>query len=352
MIPPKGPQVQLIVFVIIFVGLIVPACADSTDIRYAAELNVVPVGCRSTAMGNTGIALPFDAVSMFWNPAAAAFVHSYDVTAEYAQLYGGLSSQACAAFRAPLQDGISVGLIYEPFFSGEISRWDTLPGTYLERQIDPTLRADGSNKGVFTNNQNILSLSLAKLFELPVPRPASYSYPLPVELSAGVSFKGFWQTMNPNGKLRMGVNVNCDAGLVLRIGLDYDLSSQTVSREIYAAASLRDALGTQVTWLHSPDNYQEKVDRLQYYGISYVDKTGILAAHWTVSLAIEKSYEFSYHGGIEALFWDMLAFRAGMSDKVPTLGAGVRYKRYYLDYAFSFDDVASSPLRLSLGCWF
>jgi len=152
--------------------------------------------------------------------------------------------------------------------------------------------------------------------------------------------------------LRMGVNVNCDAGLVLRIGLDYDLSSQTVSREIYAAASLRDALGTQVTWLHSPDNYQEKVDRLQYYGVSYVDKTGILAAHWTVSLAIEKSYELTYHGGIEALFWEMLAFRAGMSDKVPTLGAGVRYKRYYLDYAFSFDDVASSPLRLSLGCWF
>jgi len=99
----------------------------------------------------------------------------------------------------------------------------------------------------------------------------------------------------------MGVNVNCDAGLVLRIGLDYDMSSQTVSREIYAAASLRDALGTQVTWLHSPDNYQEKVDRLQYYGISYVDKTGILAAHWTVSLAIEKSYELTYHGGIEAV---------------------------------------------------
>jgi hypothetical protein len=112
MIPPKGPQVQLIVFAIIIAGLIGPAFADSTDIRYAAELNVVPVGCRSTAMGNTGVALPFDAVSMFWNPAAAAFVHSYDVTAEYAQLYGGLSSQACAAFRAPLQDGISVGLIY------------------------------------------------------------------------------------------------------------------------------------------------------------------------------------------------------------------------------------------------
>ena len=343
---------KFIVPLILIAGLFIPANADTTDILYAAELNSVPVGCRSTAMGNTGIALPFEAVSMFWNPAAASFVHSYDVSAEYAQLYGGLSSQACAAFRAPLQDGVSVGLIYEPFFSGDISRWDTLQGTYLDRQMDPTLRANGSSEGVFTNNQNILSLSLAKLFELPVPRPTSYSYPLPVELSVGVSFKGFWETMNPDGKLRMGVNVNCDAGVVLRVGLDYDMSRQAVSREIYAAFSLRDALETQVSWLHSPDEYQEQVDQLQYYGISYVDKTGLLAAQWTVAFSLEKSYQITYHAGIEALFWDMLAFRAGMSENVPTIGAGIRYKRYYLDYAFSFDDIASSPLRVSLGCWF
>jgi hypothetical protein len=343
--------VPFFVIAIISIGLLVTASADSlnTAIEYAAELNTVPVGCRATAMGNTGIALPFDAVGMFWNPAAASYVNSYEVSAEYAQLYGGLSSQACAAFRAPLRDAMSVGVIYEPFFSGEISRWDTLPGTYLQRQMDPTLRADGSNEGSFSNNQNILSLTLAKLFDLPVPRPASYAYPLPVDLSLGVSFKGYWQTMDPDGKLRMGVNVNCDVGAVLHVGLDYDMTSQSVSREIFGSIALRDALGTQVTWLHSPDNYQEPVDRLQDYGISYVDKTGILSAWWTVSFSIEKSYSVTYHAGIEALFWEMLAFRAGMSQNVPTLGAGVRYKRYYLDYAFSFDDVSYSPLRVSLG---
>jgi hypothetical protein len=340
-----------LVIVVLFAGLASWAKADSlnTQIQYASELNSVSVGCRASAMGNTGVALPFDAVSMFWNPAAASYVNAYDISAEYAQLYGGLSSEACAAFRAPLQDAMSVGLIYEPFFSGDISRWDTLSGSYLQRQMDPSLRADGSDNGSFSNNQNILSLTIAKLFDLPVPRPASYAYPLPVDLSLGVSFKGYWQTMNPDGKLRMGMNVNCDVGAILRVGLDYDLTSQSVTREIFGAIALRDALGTQVSWLHSPVNYQEPVDRLQYYGISYVDKTNILSAHWTLSFSVEKSYSVTYHGGIEALFWEMLAFRAGMSENVPTLGAGVRYKQYYLDYAFSFDDVSYSPLRVSLG---
>jgi hypothetical protein len=31
------------------------------------------------------------------------------------------------------------------------------------------------------------------------------------------------------------------------------------------------------------------------------------------------------------------------------LGAGVQYKKISLDYAFSFDDLAYSPVRLSLG---
>jgi hypothetical protein len=45
----------------------------------------------------------------------------------------------------------------------------------------------------------------------------------------------------------------------------------------------------------------------------------------------------------------MVAFRAGLSDKTVTLGAGIVYKAYCFDYAFSFDDLDNSPVRLSLG---
>ena len=325
--------------------------ADSlpADIRYAAELDQVPVGCRSAAMGNAGVAQPLDASSIIWNPSSSSFAQSRQISAEYASLYGGMSSQACAAFWAPLQEGMSAGIFYEPFFSGDINQWDSLPGTYLQRQIDPSMRADGTSQGVFTNTQNTLSISLSKLFTLPIPRPSSYSYPLPLEIASGLSFKGYWQTMNPRGKLRMGMNVNCDIGVMLHIGIDYDILRKAVCREFYCGLSVKDALGTKVVWLHSPTDYQEKVDRTEYFGVSYIDKTGILGAAWTVTVAGERSYTTAFHGGIEAQYWNMVAFRAGLSDKTPTIGVGISYKKYCLDYAFSFDDLAYSPLRLSLG---
>jgi len=325
--------------------------ADSlpSAVQYAAELNRIPVGCRSAAMGNCGAVQPFDAASIVWNPAATSFCSLNEVSAEYASLYGGLSSQACAAFRAPLKEGMSVGIAYEPFFSGDINLWDSLPGTYLQRQMDPAKRADGSSQGIFTNAQNTLSLSLSKLFSLPIERPTSYSYPLPIEVATGLSFKGYWQTMNPRGKLRMGMNVNCDLGLLLHVGIDYDVSRKMVSRECFAGISIKDALGTKVVWLHSPADYQEKVDASEYFGFSYVDKTGILGANWTLTLGGARFYTTVFHGGIEAQFWNMVAFRAGLSDKTITAGVGLAYRSYCLDYAFSFDDLAYSPLRLSLG---
>jgi hypothetical protein len=209
-------------------------------------------------------------------------------------------------------------------------------------------RADGSYNGLFYNNQNIVLLSLAKIFPLPIPRPASYSYPLPIDQSVGISFKDFWQTLNPGGKVRMGMNINCDAGLMLRVSIDYDLVKKQVDREVYAGVTVKDFLGTSVVWLNSPDNYQETVDGAQYYGISYIDRTHFLGANWLVSFAIEKSYDLTYHGGIEAEFFDLVALRAGLSGKVWTCGTGITYRNYALDYAFRFDDIDYSPLRVAL----
>jgi len=146
MIPPKGPQVQLIVFVIIFAGLIVPACADSTDIRYGGGTKRRSVGCRSTAMGNTGVCVAFRRGEHVLEPGrrgVRAFLRRvgrirpalwWFVKSSVRRLSGAASGRDKRRFDL------------RAFFSGDISRWDTLPGTYLERQIDPTLRADGSNK--------------------------------------------------------------------------------------------------------------------------------------------------------------------------------------------------------------
>ena len=330
---------------------IAAACAygqDVASVRYAAELDNLPASCRAASMGDAGVALPLDAAGVFWNPSAHAYIKSYELSAEYAKLYGGLSSQGCAAIHVPLQEQMSVDAFYTRFQSGTISQWDTLPGTELARLADPSLRADGSSNGSFTNDQNLLVLSIARVFPMPVPRVTTYSYPLPVELSGGINFKGFWQTLNPWGQVRMGMNINADAGVLLRVGIDYDLVKKQVSREFYAGLDVRNFLGTRMVWLHSPDNYQETVDMSESFGVSYIDRTRILGATWIATFAVLRDYGYTYHGGLEAQFADMISFRVGVSEKTFTCGAGVTFKNYSLDYAYRFDEIAPSPLRLSL----
>ena len=317
-------------------------------VRYASEIDNLPASCRAASMGDAGVALPLDAACVFWNPSAHGFLNTYELSAEYANLYGGMSNQGCAAIHVPLQDQMSIDAFYTRYQSGTIYQWDTLPGTELERLSDPSLRADGSYSGIFSNDQNLLILSVAKVVSLPVPRVDSYSYPLPVDIAGGINFKGFWQTMNPGGMVYMGMNVNCDAGLMLRVGIDYDLAKKQVSREIYGGVDVRNFLGTRMVWLHSPEDYQETMDMSESYGISYIDKTHILGANWILSFGVLRDYGTSYHGGIEAQFADMISFRAGLSDNVFTCGAGVTYKNYSLDYAYRFDEIAASPMRLSL----
>ena len=319
------------------------------QIRYTAEMTYLPAGSDIASMGDAGVVLPLRATASLWNPAASSLQQRYEFSAEVADLYHGLSRQACFSGHIPVQGNIGASLIYMPFFSGEIPFYDTLEGTYQERIMDPGARSDGQPQGFFRNNQHYVVLSLGKLFSFYLPRTPGTGVPLPLEIAAGINFKGFFQSMNPENVKRLGMGANLDAGLLGRIGLDYDLKKKEVCRNLILGISLRDFLPGEIVWINSMRNYREPFRLSQYYGIAYQDKSGDLVGNWTIALALEKRYGTSYHGGIEAEFWNTVSFRAGFSGRTPTLGAGIHYKQYYMDYAFRFDEIDLSYIRLTMG---
>jgi len=326
------------------------ATAAGQEIRYAMELNHVPVECRSVAMGNSGVALIRNGTSAFWNPALPAFNTKYEIAVEGAKLYANLADLGTASMSAQVQDGMSMGTVYTGFFSGDILLQDTLPGTPLERLYNPELRASGSDsKGVFHNNQHRIQVFVARIFPIPIPRPAGVSIPLPVDVAAGLNFKYYWQTMTPEDNVRMGFNVNMDFGAAISIGADFDLTRREISRRILFGMAIRDFLPTQVMWVQSPIDYREHVNSSRFYGVSYNDNTGFFKGNWTLSAGVHKTYSSSIHVGLEGEFWDIIAFRAGLSDRMPTVGAGIHTDIFSIDYAMSFDEIAISPLRLAIG---
>lgn len=324
---------------------------EDLEIRYAGEMNHIPIGCRTVAMGNTGVVLPYGDMSFFWNPSLMSLSETYKVSIEGAKLYGGLSSLGTICFSAPVQNEVFAGVLYKAFFPDDIMEYDSLPGTFADRQYSYNI--DGyPSKGVFHNNQHSIIASVAKLFSIPIPRPSSYSLPLPVDIGIGLNVKSLIQTMTPGNKVRMGYNINLDVGAVLRMGVDYDLAEEAIRREVLIATAFRDILPTKMTWLHSYEDYEEPIDYSRYFGISYIDRSGFLFADWTISLSLHRQYEATLHAGLEGVFFDMVSFRAGVSNKIATLGAGVQYKRYSIDYSFTFDEIDYSFLRIGVGVKF
>lgn len=338
--------------VLFFFPLLIIKSVFSNDVRYACDMTHLPAGSDIAAMGDAGVVLPWKGASSYWNAASASYQKKSEISAEIADLYSGLSEQACFTVHFPLQGTTSASILYIPFLSGDFQLNDTLPGTYQERIFNQDLRADGSYKSLFQDNQQLLVLSVAKLFPLKLPRAPGSGYPLPLDIGIGFNFKGYWQVMNPDEKTRLGMCANLDAGTLIRIGVDYDIVKKEISREILFGISVRDFLPSKVIWVHSPQNYQEPVNSSYYYGLAFADRSGNLGFNYKIALSLNKEYKTTYHGGIETEFWNMVIFRAGFSDRIPTLGAGIHYKRYYLDYAFRFDEIDISYLRLTLGVVF
>ena len=321
-------------------------------IRYTADVSRLPVGTDIAALGDAGVVLPRRVTAAIWNPAAAAFLKRYEFSIEGADLYQHLSQQGCFSGTAPLRNNLGVALSYLPFYSGRILMYDTIPeatGFNGIQNHQPT--------GFMRNYQHLVVCAFARKFPLLLPRFSGTALPLPLDLSIGGNMKAYAQTMSPGGVLHMGMGYNVDIGLQARFGLDFNIRTNDVCREIWLGATVRDVLPSDVIWIYSsdnrltysPENYREPFHFAQYYGIAYVDRSGDLFANWTIALSLHKEYALTYHGGIEAEFWNMAFFRVGFSGRTPTLGAGLRYRRLFIDYAFRFEEIAFSFIRLTIG---
>jgi hypothetical protein len=322
------------------------------EIRYTADMMHFPVGADIAAMGDAGVVLPRRAVSAYWNPASSAFLREFEFSIEGAEMYSGLSRQACATVHAPVQGNSGVTLMYLPFYSGKIAQYDSLPGTYQERLMVHDKTVFGNPKGYFRNNQHLVVCSIGKLFEFQLPRLPGVGLPLSFELGVGADIKGLWHMMDPDGQLILASGFNADLGVLSRIAVDYDLERKEATRHVLIAMQLKNILPTSISWQESYNDYHESFMLSQQYGVSYVDKSGFLGGNWTVAMALRKINDLSYHAGIEVEYWDKVFFRIGIADRVPVIGAGIHLKNFFTDYALRFDQISVSWVRLATGITF
>ena len=251
-------------------------------------------GARSLGMGKAFVSIADDASATYWNPAGLAQIDRKEITALHAILWSD-TIYDFISYVHPITGigtvGGSLTRLHSGKFDGrdeynipthEFSDSQTALGVSYGKQIVDVLALGASIKYVTHN------LDDHKNGNLTIDIGAMYKAPLFEHLQAGLNLR------NLIG-IRTGEHTEDKLPLSFRVGFNYKL--------------LRDRLALVVD----------------------LEKTGA---------------PLSYHFGAEYWAFNYLAVRLGMDPEEFTLGFGIRYRDYGLDYAFASHDLGGSH-RLS-----
>ena len=301
--------------------------SPSSATRYAGEFLRIGVGARALGMGSAFAGLADDGTAAFWNPAGLATLQNREVTAMHAEQFGSIVKYDFLSYTMPLSSpgkpkqalGISLirlGVDDIPDTRGLELAWDANGNGKFDYPED-RLSVDES-RFVFDSDND-----LALLF--------SYSRQLGKQFSLGGNLKVIRQWLGDS--LRSS-------------GFGLDIGALYVGNNGWSAgAKLTDATTTQILWNTGTNEYISpslRVGGAKTLSFKNHRHTITTAFDVQVGFADEQlssqanigSVTFEFHPGLEYWLERRVALRAGFEAQNFTAGAGFRYKKFGLDYAF------------------
>ena len=305
-------------------GLLTPVPALAT--RYAGEFLRIGVGARALGMGSAFVGLADDGTASYWNPAGLATLSERQVTAMHAEQFGSIVQYDFLSYVTPIgspgrpRQAISISLVRLGV--------DDIPDTRGLSIID----ANGNGK--FDYPEDLLVVDENRfVFDSDNDAALLFSYARDIHpgLSLGGNFKYIRQWLGDS--LRSN-GFGIDAG-VLYVG----------KNGLSMGATLRDATTTRILWNTGTSEFIAPSLRLGAAKTrAFRDRRHVLTGALDVQVGFSDErlssqahlggVTFEFHPGLEYWFDRRLALRAGFEAQNFTAGAGLRYHRLGLDYAF------------------
>jgi hypothetical protein len=291
---------KLILFVVSNFTLITTVWAGS-NAGYAGSFLRMGLGAKALAMGNTGVAMPVNAYSTFYNPAALSALENRIFGLSYSFLsldrqYSFIS----VALEIPPQGGVSISWIRTSV--NELKSYNSV----------------GQETGDINQSANAVYFSFG--------RPVIFD-----NLAIGVSIKILFEYINDGTS-------------------DFDYSSNGVGLDFGMQYRVQDNLTIAYQVRDINSKLKANTDKLFEFGGTTIDKFPVIhkfgVYYLTNFYGIRGVYEFErsdkgdtkHHFGIETVSGENLALRLGLNDGYPTFGAGLDFEvmkiKSFLDYAF------------------
>ncbi len=251
-------------------------------------------GARSLGMGKAFVSIADDASATYWNPAGLAQIDRKEITALHAILWAD-TMYDFISYVHPITGMGTVGGSITRLYSGKFDGRD-------ENNI---------STHEFSDSQTALG--------------ASYGKQIVDVLALGASIKYVTHNLDDhkNGNFTFDIGAMYKSPMVehLQVGLN-----------------LRNLMG-----LRTGADTEDKLPLTLRFGFNYK----LLRDKLALVIDLEKSRApLSYHFGTEYWAFQYLAVRFGIDPEEFTLGFGIRYRDYGLDYAFATHDLGGSH-RLS-----
>ncbi len=303
---------------------VMPGAASAT--RYAGEFLRIGVGARALGMGSAFVGLADDGTASYWNPAGLATLSEKQLTAMHAEQFGSIVQYDFLSYVMPIsaagkpRQALSVSLV-------RLGVSD-IPDTRGLQIIDQ------NGNGKFDYPEDLLVVDESRfVFDSDNDAALLFSYARDIHpgLSLGGNFKYIRQWLGDS--LRSN-------------GFGIDLGLLYVGRSGFSVgATLRDATTTRILWNTGTSEFIAPSLRLGAAKTrGFHDRRHLLTGALDIQVGFSDErlssqahlggVTFEFHPGLEYWYDRRLALRAGFEAQNFTAGAGLRYHRLGLAYAY------------------
>ena len=295
--------------------------------KYAGDFLSIGAGARALALGGAAITLTDDATGTYWNPASLITVKNRSLALMHAERFSGMETYNFVSFVFEIKPLGHFGISWIRLSIDDIPIYETLSGTPADRLGNPDLQPKGGKEyeeplGYLQDVENALFLSYSRLAS---EKPVLVGN-IPITMSWGANVKYIFTHLGDANSRGVGFDLAALLSANLKSG---QLLIGTVAQNTFAA---------KLKW---NSKHEEIIPVNLRFGFAYTPTKGRFS-NFTVAYALDTRYGLANHVGLEYQLINFLTLRAGVHRREYTMGAGLKVKKYALDYAFTNEDLANS----------
>lgn len=314
-------------FYFVFLFLI-PSFLFSGD--FTADFLNIGVGARALGMGGAFCSVANDASSFYWNPAGVAFIKSPVISGMYGSQFGTFSNPmgnyhyfGCSI---PLSGNGVIGFNWIRLAINDIPLYSELNGeNFWDRLYNKSLRPSEEADGYINDVEDCYFFSFALLNDFNFDLGWDY-HKVRIKIPLGVNIKWIRQSIGSHSAKGIGI----DIGSMLCISLK-DFFQTDKLGWLNFGLNIQDIARTSIKW----DTKHADVLPVNYkFGVSYLQSLHFLQSQILFSYEHNSRWRGERSIGAEYQFMNTICLRAGLHNGKFTGGAGIKFWKIKINYAF------------------